>query len=120
ERASGPWTCPPSQRSRMPSLGIRPAVVRMPTTPQKAAGMRMEQPKSVPWASGTIPLATAAAEPPDEPAGLRAGFQGLRVAPKTSLTVFAPVANSGVFVLPRINAPDARRRDTTAASVVGT
>jgi hypothetical protein len=42
-----------------------------------------------------MPLATAAAEPPDEPAGLSAGFQGLRVAPNTALTVWAPAANSG-------------------------
>ena len=67
--------------------------------PQNAAGMRIEQPKSVPCASGTMPVATATAEPPDEPAGLSAGFQGLRVAPNTSLTVLAPVANSGVLVL---------------------
>ena len=37
--------------------------------PQKEAGMRIEQPKSVPCASGTIPVATATAEPPDEPPG---------------------------------------------------
>ena len=51
----------------------------MPTMPQNAAGMRIEQPKSVPCASGTMPVATATAEPPEEPAGLNAGFQGLRV-----------------------------------------
>src|SRR5262249_3655809 len=86
----------------------------------KAAGIRIEQPKSVPCASGTMPLATAAAEPPDEPAGLRAGFHGLRVAPNSSLTVFAPAANSGVLVLPRMMAPSLRSRATTSASSVGT
>ena len=80
-RASGPCTWPPSHGSRMPRLGMRPPVVRTPTMPQNAAGIRIEQPKSVPCASGTIPVATATAEPPDDPAGLSAGFHGLRVAP---------------------------------------
>ena len=47
--------------------------------PQNAAGIRIEQPKSVPCAIGSMPAATATAEPPDEPAGLSAGFHGLRV-----------------------------------------
>jgi hypothetical protein len=55
----------------------------MPTIPQKAAGMRTEQPKSVPCAIGSMPLATAAAEPPEDPAGLKAVFHGFRVAPNT-------------------------------------
>src|SRR5690606_27615059 len=87
--------------------------------PQNDAGIRIEQPKSVPWAIGTMPVATATAEPPDEPAGLNCGFHGLRVAPKSSLTVLAPVANSGVLVLPRIIAPALRRRATAAASSSG-
>ena len=88
--------------------------------PQNAAGMRIEQPKSVPCASGSMPVATATAEPPDEPAGLSSGFQGLRVAPNSSLTVLAPVANSGVLVLASTMAPAALRRRTTSASSVGT
>ncbi len=59
------------------SFGIRPGVGRMPTMPQNAAGMRIEQPKSVPCASGTMPVATATAEPPDEPAGLSVGIPGI-------------------------------------------
>src|ERR1700730_18764261 len=92
----------------------------MPTIPQNDAGIRIEQPKSVPCASGTIPVATATADPPDEPAGLSAGFQGLRVAPNTALTVFAPAANSGVLVLASTMAPAALRRRTTSASSSGT
>ena len=88
--------------------------------PQNAAGMRIEQPKSVPCAIGSMPVATATAEPPEEPAGLSSGFQGLRVAPNNSLTVFAPVANSGVLVLARTIAPAALRRRTTSASSSGT
>src|SRR6516164_1760954 len=109
-RASGPCTWPGSQASAIGWLGIRPGVGRMPTMPQKAAGMRIEQPKSVPCASGTMPVATATADPPEEPAGLSDGFQGLRVAPNTSFTVLAPVANSGVLVLAVTTAPAALRR----------
>ena len=67
-----------------------------------------------------MPVAAATAEPPDEPAGDSAKFHGLSVAPNTSLTVLAPVANSGVLVLPRIIAPARRSRPTTSASVSGT
>src|SRR5450755_484498 len=92
----------------------------MPTMPQNDAGIRIEQPKSVPCASGAIPVATATADPPDEPEGLSAGFQGLRVTPNTSLKVLAPAPNSGVLVLPSTIAPAAFRRRTTSASSVGT
>ena len=59
----------------------RPRLGLMPNTPLQAAGMRMEPPASPPRASGTMPEATATADPPDEPPGLRAGSQGLWVAP---------------------------------------
>src|ERR1700687_763239 len=88
--------------------------------PQNAAGMRIEQRKSVPCANGTIPVATATAEPPEEPAGLNAGFQGFRVTPNTSLKVLAPAANSGVLVLPSTMAPATFSRRTTSASSAGT
>ena len=58
----------------------------------------------------------AAAEPPQ----VSAGSHGLRVAPKTALNVFAPAPNSGVFVLPTMIAPAARRRSTSSASTSGT
>ena len=45
---------------------------------------------------------------------------GLRVAPKTELTVLGPNANSGVLVLPITMAPAARSRSTTSASASGT
>ena len=99
---------------------MRPGVVRKPTTPQNDAGPRSEPPRSVPSASGHMPVASAAAEPPLEPPAVRSRFHGLRVAPKTALTVFGPNANSGVFVLPMTMAPAARRRSTTSASSSGT
>src|ERR1700726_2372930 len=119
-RASGPLTCPGSQASGIGQFGVNPGVGRMPAMPQNEAGIRIEQPKSVPCAKGAMPVATATADPPEEPAGLNAGFQGLRVTPNTSLKVLAPAANSGVLVLPSTIAPAAFRRRTASASSVGT
>ena len=51
----------------------------MPTTPHKPAGWRIEPPVSVPIASGAMPAATHAAEPPLEPPGVRSRSHGLRV-----------------------------------------
>jgi hypothetical protein len=48
----------------------RPRDAFRPNSPQWEAGMRIEPPPSVPYASGTIPAATHAAEPPLEPPGL--------------------------------------------------
>ena len=42
-----------------------------PTSPQHAAGIRIEPPPSSALATGTMPAATAAADPPDEPPGVR-------------------------------------------------
>jgi hypothetical protein len=49
--------------------------------PQKAAGLRSEPPVSEPEQSGAMPVASATAEPPEEPAAERAGSKGLPVAP---------------------------------------
>src|ERR1700716_4495355 len=93
-RASGPCTWPGSQASGIGQFGVNPGVGRMPTMPQNEAGIRIEQAKAAPCASGTMPVATATADPPEEPAGLNAGFQGLRVTPNTSLKEFARGGNS--------------------------
>src|SRR3981189_619709 len=124
-RASGPCTWPGSQASGIGQFGVSPGVGLIPTMPQNEAGIRIEQPNSVPCASGTMPVATATADPPEEPAGLNAGFQGLRVTPNTSLKVLAPApnaaaANSGVLVLPSPIAPAAFRPRTASASSAGT
>jgi hypothetical protein len=50
----------------------------MPTTPQKAAGWRMEPAVSVPMESGASPAATEAVLPPEDPPGTRSSFHGLR------------------------------------------
>ena len=87
---------------------LRPRVGLRPNSPQCDAGMRIEPPPSLPWAMGTMPAATAAAEPPLDPPGVRVGSQGLRVGPCSSGSVTAASPNSGVLVLPRMIRP-ARR-----------
>ena len=84
--------------------------------PQHDAGMRIDPPPSPPPATGTIPLATAAAEPPLEPAVVRSGFHGFRAGPKSSGSVKGVRPNSGVFVLPTTIAPVARTRLTYSLS----
>ena len=73
-----------------PKRLTRPEVGLSPTKPQNEAGMRMEPPVSLPMAAGTIPLATAAAEPPLEPPGIREGSCGLRMVPKCGLFEVMP------------------------------
>ena len=77
----------------------------MPVVPVKLAGWRMEPPVSVPVAAGSRRAATAAADPPDEPPGTRAKFQGLWAAPKAEFSLPEPMANSSQFSLPRLMAP---------------
>ncbi len=67
----------------------------------------------LPSAAGTMPAATAAAEPDEEPPGVCARLCGLRVRAGVSS------ASSVVTVLPRITAPAARSDATQAASVLG-
>ena len=91
-----------------------------PTSPQQAAGIRIEPPPSLPWAIGTMPAATAAAAPPDEPPGVRSVSQGLRVGPKRRGSVTGRIPNSGMLVLPTSTKPASRRRRTTKESCCGT
>ena len=84
----------------------------MPTSPQHAAGMRTLPMPSLPWATGTIPAATAAADPPLEPPGVRARSQGLRVMPCTE-SVAPKTHSSGTRVSPTTTPPAARIRATT-------
>ena len=77
--------------------------------------MRIEPPPSEPVAAETIPAATAAAEPPEEPPVVRSGFHGLRVIPLASVAVQGKIISSGTLVIPTGIAPAARRRRTTSA-----
>ena len=76
----------------------------------------MEPPVSVPSATGTMPAATAAALPPDEPPGTCAKFHGLCVGPNALDSVVEPNANSSMFSLPIGTAPARFARCTHVAS----
>ncbi len=115
-RASAPNTLNPSQPSRAGWVETRPRLGFIPTSPQHAAGIRIDPPPSEPVAHGTMPAATAAAEPPEEPPGVRAESQGLRVTPLAALAVHGKIISSGTFVIPIGIAPAARRRRTTSPS----
>ena len=80
--------------------------------------MRIEPPPSVACASGTIPAATAAAEPPLEPPGARCRCHGLRVIPYKRDSVIGDKPNSGELVLPMITRPALRMRATTSLSAL--
>jgi hypothetical protein len=60
--------------------GLWPRVGFKPTRPQHDAGSRIDPPPSLAWASGTMPAATAAAEPSLDPPVESEGFHGLRAA----------------------------------------
>ncbi|MNE58613.1 hypothetical protein D3C80_1536540 [compost metagenome] len=74
-------------QSRLVRAGItplrltRPNVGLSPNTPQQQAGTRTEPPVSVPKLKSARPAATAAAEPLDEPPGMRPGKRGLAAVP---------------------------------------
>ena len=88
-----------------------PNVGFIPATPQNAAGRVMDPPVCVPRAARHIPQATAAAEPLDEPPGVRSRFHGLRV------TGGSIQAKGVETVLPRMIAPALRKRATMEASI---
>src|SRR3954471_1211717 len=95
----------------------RPTVGLKPTMPLTAAGQVIDPSGSVAIAAGTMPAATAAPLPEEEPQGLRFSACGLRVWPPTALQpeieLFDLIlAHSLKFVLPRITAPAALRRAT--------
>src|SRR6516165_4818868 len=88
--------------------------------PVMAAGCRIEPPVSEPSARGTAPAATAAADPPLDPPGMRSSAHGLRTGPNAEFSFDDPIANSSQFVLPTMTAPADSSRETTVASYGGT
>jgi hypothetical protein len=76
----------------------------------------MEPPKSFACAIGTIPEATAAADPPLEPPVDRAGSQGLRAGPDSSGSQVSEPPNSLVLLLPIRTSPARRYRPTSSES----
>src|SRR5215831_17001990 len=89
---------------REPVRDTSPWLGFIANAPQNEAGRMIEPLVCEPTARGTMPAATAAAEPDEDPPGVRSGSCGLRVA-------FGwKYANSVVTVLPMITAPAARNR----------
>ena len=67
-----------------------------------------------------MPVASATAEPPDDPAADFVGSKGLPVAPCSALRVLPPAPHSGTFVFPMTIAPARRSMPTMASSLVAT
>ena len=116
--ASSTWrvSMPSQTSSPSPSSGaseIRPRLGFSPTRPQQAAGIRIEPPPSLPWATGSRPAATAAAAPPEDPPGVRSRSQGLRVGPKMWASLTGRIPYSGSVVVPTRTNPAALRRLVT-------
>ncbi len=78
----------------------------------------MDPPVSVPSATGTAPIATAAADPPEVPPGTRRRSRGFFVGPKAEFSVEEPMANSSRLVAPMMIAPASLSRAMTVASYV--
>src|SRR5665213_1818457 len=94
----------------------RPRLGLSPTRPLCDAGMRSEPPPSLPWPTGTIPDATAAADPPEEPPGVWPVCQGFLVAPYALFWVSLTSPNSGTLVRPSVMNPAALNRRTMEQS----
>src|SRR5436190_23630608 len=105
-RVTAPSIVPPAQPSPTsgPSL-TRPRVGLSPTSPHSLAGMRIDPPPSLACATGTMPLATAAAAPPEDPPVECPVFHGLRAGGKLLASVVTVVPNSGTLVRPRQTKP---------------
>src|SRR5690554_5750337 len=83
DKPNGPLESRECDNGITPSEGIRSAVGLKPVIPQKAEGIRMEPPVSVPMAATAMPSATDTPAPDDEPPGMRpvARSQGERGVP---------------------------------------
>src|SRR6516165_1201218 len=88
----------------------RPNVGLQPATPQYDAGRVIDPPVCEPSAPRHMPQASAAAEPDDEPPGVRPAFHGLRVGGGSK------EAYCVVTVLPSSTAPASRSRRTQVES----
>src|SRR5271166_1805366 len=109
---SSPGGCSPA---RMPVVSMRPYVPLKPTTPQHAAGDRQEPMASVSSVAQHMPLATAAADPLDEPPAIKSGFQGFLTGPKQLSSPVVPIPSVCMFVFPMMTAPASLNLVTGAA-----
>src|SRR5215831_11353847 len=96
---------PPSPSPVYGAIVLRARVGLSPTTPQHAAGARIEPKPSLAWAIGSMRAPTAAAAPPLEPPEILAGFHGLLVGPKSCGSQVSDSPSSHVLVRPKITTP---------------
>src|SRR5262249_52828609 len=96
----GPTVSKLGASGKQPAVDTRSNVGLKPTTPQHAAGMRIDPPESVPSAASARPAASVAAEPPLEPPAIRPRATGFRPVPKCGFSEVIRYANSCRFVLP--------------------
>src|SRR5580700_4139014 len=101
-------TNPPIMSPYCGAVETRARVGLRPTSPQHEAGIRMEPPPSLACATGTMPDATAAADPPDEPPVEWPVSHGLRAGGKLRGSVVTVVPSSGTLVRPSGTKPAAR------------
>ena len=109
------------------SCASRPRVGLRPTSPLTDAGIRIEPPPSLAWASGTAPAATSAADPAELAPATCSVDQGLRTAPSRGCSAAALKPYSESWLLPsgtspvaryiRAKSPSARAGRPTQASV---
>src|SRR3989475_8264997 len=117
---NGPTWSRDEANATTPQRGTRPYVGFMPTTPQSAAGWRIEPPVSVPSAKSASPAATATADPPEDPPGTRSVRHGFFTGPNAEFSLDEPIANSSRLVFPSMTAPRSSSRSTTVAEYGGT
>ncbi len=72
---------------------------------------------SLPWATATIPLATAAADPPLDPPAERCRSHGFRVGQNADGSVVGDSVSSGTLVRPSTISPAARYRRVSSVSI---
>ena len=109
-----------TEPSPSPEKGAKVLRLRVglrPTSPQQAAGARMDPKPSEAWAIGSMRAPTAAAAPPLEPPEMCAVFQGLRVGPCSCGSQVNDKPSSQVLVRPKMTSPAFFRRFTCSLSV---
>src|SRR4051812_41447529 len=82
DRAIGPTWSKLGASGKQPAVGTRSKLGLNPTTPQQAAGARIEPAVSDPSAASARLAASAAADPPLEPPAMRPEAMGFGTVPK--------------------------------------
>eukprot|EP01022_Parablepharisma_sp_SALTPOND_P021553 TRINITY_DN427_c1_g3_i1.p1 TRINITY_DN427_c1_g3~~TRINITY_DN427_c1_g3_i1.p1 ORF type:complete len:1404 (-),score=404.80 TRINITY_DN427_c1_g3_i1:6090-10301(-) len=114
-RAKGPTQSSELYCGQAPARLTRPNVGLKPTTPQQAAGRRIEPPVSLPMDRSTRLAPTAEAEPLEDPPVMRAGSCGFTAVPFQSLMPVMPQASSCMLARAVICQPSCSSLVTTSA-----